>query len=304
MAEPDDKIEQNADGMDTPLLDDVSADLAPVVEEFMEQAAQQNEAAADSVPDVKNKPGSYISFEHIYKSFGDLVVLEDVSFCVNPGETLCILGRSGVGKSVALQMLMGFLKPDSGIIRVAGENICSFTEKEMQEIRRKVTMVFQNGALFDSITVGENVAFPMRERGDMEEDQILQVVKGLLEMVGVAGMEDLLPSDLSTGMKRSVAIARALAAQPEAVLYDEPTTMVDPLMAHLLGNLIERLKQQLHLTSIVVTHDMRLAKKLADRVVFLSAGKVVFFGTMEEMEKSQDPTVQEFLSLDELVIPV
>jgi len=304
MAEPDDKIEQNADGMDTPLLDDVSADLAPVVEEFMEQAAQQNEAAADSVPDVKNKPGSYISFEHIYKSFGDLVVLEDVSFCVNPGETLCILGRSGVGKSVALQMLMGFLKPDSGIIRVAGENICGFTEKEMQEIRRKVTMVFQNGALFDSITVGENVAFPMRERGDMEEDQILQVVKGLLEMVGVAGMEDLLPSDLSTGMKRSVAIARALAAQPEAVLYDEPTTMVDPLMAHLLGNLIERLKQQLHLTSIVVTHDMRLAKKLADRVVFLSAGKVVFFGTMEEMEKSQDPTVQEFMSLDELVIPV
>ena len=134
-------------------------------------------------------------------------------------------------------------------------------------------MVFQNGALFDSITVGENVAFPMRERGEMAEDQILQVVKGLLEMVGVAGMESLLPSDLSTGMKRSVAIARALAAQPEAVLYDEPTTMVDPLMAHLLGNLIERLKQQLHLTSIVVTHDMRLAKKLADRVVFLQCGQ-------------------------------
>lgn len=304
MGEPDDKVEQRDDGSEAPLLDDVSADVSPVVENFMEQAAQQNEAAADAVPDVKNKPGSYISFEHIYKSFGDFVVLEDVNFCVNPGETLCILGRSGVGKSVSLQMLMGFLKPDSGIIRVAGENICGYTEKELQEIRRKVTMVFQNGALFDSITVGENVAFPMRERGDMEEDQIFKVVKGLLEMVGVAGMEDLLPSDLSTGMKRSVAIARALAAQPEAVLYDEPTTMVDPLMAHLLGNLIERLKEQLHLTSIVVTHDMRLAKKLADRVVFLSAGKVVFFGTMEEMEKSKDDTVQEFLSLDELVIPV
>jgi phospholipid/cholesterol/gamma-HCH transport system ATP-binding protein len=123
-------------------------------------------------------------------------------------------------------------------------------------------------------------------------------------MVGVAGMENLLPSDLSTGMKRSVAIARALASQPEAVLYDEPTTMVDPLMAHLLGNLIERLKQQLHLTSIVVTHDMRLAKKLADRVVFLSAGKAVFFGTMAEMEKSNDPTVQDFLTLDDLVMPV
>ena len=286
-----------------PLIDYVSADVAPVVSEFMDRAAQQNEAAAEAVPDVRNKPGSYISFEHIYKSFGDFVVLEDVSFCVLPGETLCILGRSGVGKSVSLQMLMGFLKPDSGIIRVAGENITGYSETQMQEIRRKVTMVFQNGALFDSISVGENVAFPLRERGELQEDQILQVVKGLLEMVGVAGMENLLPSDLSTGMKRSVAIARALASQPEAVLYDEPTTMVDPLMAHLLGNLIERLKQQLHLTSIVVTHDMRFARKLADRVVFLHGGKAHFFGTMEEMERSQDPILQEFLALDELVIP-
>jgi phospholipid/cholesterol/gamma-HCH transport system ATP-binding protein len=286
-----------------PLNTDVSADVAPVVEEFMGQAAQQNEAAAEAVPDVKNKPGPYISFEHVYKSFGDLIVLEDVSFCVLPGETLCILGRSGVGKSVSLQMLMGFLKPDKGRINVAGEDICGFTEREMQAIRRKVTMVFQNGALFDSITVGENVAFPLRERGDLAEDQILQVVKGLLEMVGVAGMENLLPSDLSTGMKRSVAIARSLAAQPEAILYDEPTTMVDPLMAHLLGDLIERLKQQLHLTSIVVTHDMRFAKKLADRVVFLHQGKAHFFGTMEQMEKSDDPILQEFLALDELVMP-
>ncbi len=289
---------------DTPLLDSVSDDVSPMVEEFMEQAAQQNEAAVEAVPDVRNKPGPYISFEHVFKAFGDVVVLDDVSFSILPGETLCILGRSGVGKSVSLQMLLGFLKPDKGTIQVAGENICGFTERELQAIRRKVTMVFQNGALFDSISVGENVAFPMRERGEMDEGQILQVVKGLLEMVGVAGMEGLLPSDLSTGMKRSVAIARALAAQPEAVLYDEPTTMVDPLMAHLLGDLIERLKQQLHLTSIVVTHDMRLAKKLADRVVFLSGGKAVFFGTVAEMERSQDPVVQEFLSLDELTIPV
>lgn len=285
------------------LTADVSEDVAPAVEEFMEQAAAQNEAAAEAVPDVKNKPGPYISFEHVYKSFGDFVVLEDVSFFVNAGETLCILGRSGVGKSVSLQMLMGFLKPDKGTINVAGENICGMNEKEMQEIRKKVTMVFQNGALFDSISVGENVAFPLREHKDLEEGQILQVVKGLLEMVGVAGMDGLLPSDLSTGMKRSVAIARALASQPEAVLYDEPTTMVDPLMAHLLGDLIERLKQQLHLTSIVVTHDMRFAKKLADRVVFLHGGKAHFFGTMDEMERSEDPILQEFLLLDELVIP-
>jgi phospholipid/cholesterol/gamma-HCH transport system ATP-binding protein len=288
---------------DVPLTADVSADVAPAVEEFMDQAKVQNEAAAEAVPDVRNKPGSYISFEKVSKSFGDVVVLEDVSFCVLPGETLCILGRSGVGKSVSLQMLMGFLKPDSGIIRVAGDPITGYTEAQMQVVRRKVTMVFQNGALFDSITVGENVAFPLRERADLAEEQILQVVKGLLEMVGVAGMENLLPSDLSTGMKRSVAIARALAAQPEAILYDEPTTMVDPLMAHLLGDLIERLKQQLHLTSIVVTHDMRFAKKLADRVVFLHAGRARFFGTMEEMERSSDPVLQEFLSLDELVMP-
>jgi phospholipid/cholesterol/gamma-HCH transport system ATP-binding protein len=285
------------------LVADVSADVQAAVGDFMEQAAQQNEAAAEEIPDVKNKPGAYISFDHVYKSFGDFVVLEDVSFCVNPGETLCILGRSGVGKSVSLQMLLGFLKPDQGTINVAGENICGFNESELQRIRRKVTMVFQNGALFDSISVGENVAFPLRERRDLDEGQIQQVVKGLLEMVGVAGMEGLLPSDLSTGMKRSVAIARALAAQPEAVLYDEPTTMVDPLMAHLLGDLIERLKQQLHLTSIVVTHDMQFARKLADRVVFLHQGKARFFGTMEEMERSDDPILKEFLTLDELILP-
>ena len=284
---------------ETPLVADVSSDAAPVIEEFIGHAAQQNESAVEAVAEVR----PYISFEHVSKSFGSLSVLEDVSFCVMPGETLCILGRSGVGKSVSLQMVMGFLKPDSGRIFVAGEDICCFTEREMLAIRQKVTMVFQNGALFDSISVGENVAFPLRERGELGEEQILLVVKGLLEMVGVSGMEHLLPSDLSTGMKRSVAIARALAAQPEAVLYDEPTTMVDPLMAHLLGTLIERLKQQLHLTSIVVTHDMRLARKLADRVVFLHQGKVLFFGTMEEMEQSREPVLVEFLALDRLTVP-
>ena len=290
--------------VDEPLTAEVSADVQATVEEFMEKAAAQNEAAAEEIPETKaHKPGAYISFENVSKSFGSFSVLKGVSFCVNPGETLCILGRSGVGKSVSLQMLLGFLKPDSGKVMVAGEDITGFTERQLQDIRRKVTMVFQSGALFDSITVGENVAFPLRERGEMEEDQIFQVVKGLLEMVGVAGMDDLLPSDLSTGMKRSVAIARALASQPEAVLYDEPTTMVDPLMAHLLGNLIERLKQQLHLTSIVVTHDMRFAKKLADRVVFLHEGEARFFGTMEEMERSKDEVLQEFLTLDALVLP-
>jgi phospholipid/cholesterol/gamma-HCH transport system ATP-binding protein len=199
-----------------------------------------------------------------------------------------------------LHNIMGFLKPDSGRVIVAGEDITDYTEEQMEPVRKKVTMVFQNGALFDSLTVGENVAFPLRESGGLSEEQMFQIIDGLLQMVGVQVMRDLLPSDLSTGMKRSVAIARALAARPECVLYDEPTTMVDPLMAQLLGDLIKRLKIQLHLTSVVVTHDMRLAEKVADRIVFLYEGKAIFFGTYAQMEKDPHPIVQEFLSLDEL----
>ena len=247
-----------------------------------------------------NQTAPYIEFKDVSKSFGDNRVLDGVSFDVKPAETVCILGRSGVGKSVSLHHIMGFLKPDSGRVIVAFEDITDYPEEELERIRKKVTMVFQNGALFDSLTVGENVAFPLRERRELSEEQIFQIVDGLLEMVGVKEMRELFPAELSTGMKRSVAIARALAAQPECVLYDEPTTMVDPLMAQLLGDLIQRLKQQLHLTSVVVTHDMRLAKKLADRVVFLHEAKVIFFGTSEEMERSDEPIVKEFLELDEV----
>ncbi len=230
----------------------------------------------------------YIEFKEVSKAFGDRVVLEKVSFDVLPGEMVCILGRSGVGKSVALHNIMGFLKPDSGRVIVAGQDITGYNEVQLEEIRKKVTMVFQNGALFDSLTVGENVAFPLREKRELSEEQIYQVVDGLLEMVGVKEMRELLPSDLSTGMKRSVAIARALSAQPECVLYDEPTTMVDPLMGNLLGDLIARLKLQL------------LAKKLADRVVFLYEGRAIFFGPYKEMEKSNEPIIHEFLELDEV----
>ena len=246
----------------------------------------------------ENRP--YIEFEKVNKAFGDKVVLQDVSFEAQAGETVCILGRSGVGKSVALHHIMGFLKPDSGRVRVAYEDITDYPESELERIRKKVTMVFQNGALFDSLSVGENVAFPLRERRDLTEAQIFQIVDGLLEMVNVGAYRDQLPSDLSTGMKRSVAIARALAAQPEAILYDEPTTQVDPLTAHLLGDLIRKLKTQLKLTSIVVTHDMALAKKIADHILFLHEARVVFFGTPAEMMHSDVEIVREFLALDSL----
>jgi len=246
--------------------------------------------------------GPYIEFKEVSKSFGSKKVLDKVSFSVMPAETVCILGRSGVGKSVSLHNIMGFLKPDSGRLIVAYQDVTDYTDEQMDEIRKKVTMVFQNGALFDSLTVGENVAFPLREHRELSEKQIFQVVDGLLDMVGVKEMRDLLPSDLSTGMKRSVAIARALAARPDCVLFDEPTTMVDPLMAQLLGDLIKRLKAQLHLTSVVVTHDMRLAKKLADRIVFLHEARALFFGTYPEMEKCDEPIIQEFLTLDQLTL--
>jgi phospholipid/cholesterol/gamma-HCH transport system ATP-binding protein len=245
-------------------------------------------------------PRPFLEFQHVSKAFGDNHVLSDVSFGVLPGETVCVLGRSGVGKSVSLHLLMGFLKPDSGRVMVAYEDITDYPEIELERVRKKVTMVFQNGALFDSLTVAENVAFPLRERRELSEEQIWQIVDGLLEMVRVKAMSDLLPSELSTGMKRSVAIARALAAQPEAILYDEPTTMVDPLMARHLGDLIKTLKTELKLTSVVVTHDMRLAEKLADHLIFLDSAQIVFYGTAEEMERSRVPLVQEFLQLDRL----
>jgi phospholipid/cholesterol/gamma-HCH transport system ATP-binding protein len=289
-----------------PAEDETPLEIPPelIREEVREaQEAQQAQENGSSPKTPAKPPEPYIVFDHVSKSFGDLHVLDDVSFAVMTGETLCILGRSGVGKSVSLQQIMGFLKPDKGRILVAGEDITQFSDAQMDEVRKKVTMVFQSGALFDSLSVGENVAFPLRERRELEEDQIQKIVNGLLEMVGVMGMAELLPSDLSTGMKRSVAIARAMAAQPEAILYDEPTTMVDPLMGRLLGDLIQKLKTQLLLTSIVVTHDMRFAERLADHVVFLHQGKVRFFGTMDEMKRSDDEILQQFLELDSLVLP-
>jgi phospholipid/cholesterol/gamma-HCH transport system ATP-binding protein len=242
----------------------------------------------------------YITFEHVYKAFGDKQVLEDVDFYVDPGETLVILGRSGVGKSVTLQHVMGFLKPDAGRIWVAGEDITEYKESELERIRRKVTMVFQSGALFDSLTIFENVAFPLREKHGYNESNIEEVVYGLLDLLEIRELADEFPAGMSTGMKRAAAIARALAAQPEAILYDEPTTMVDPLMSQHIEDLIERLKRQLKLTSVVVTHDTRLARRVADRMMFLESGRVGFFGTPEELSGCSDDLIREFFQEDRI----
>src|ERR1700676_3933764 len=252
---------------------------------------------------TKDQPGPYIAFKDIFKAFNDHHVLEHVTFDVMPGETVCILGRSGVGKSVTLQIIMGFLKADSGRVIVAQQDITDFTEVELEQIRKHVTMVFQNGALFDSLTVRENVAFPLRERGGLEESQVVQVVERLLGLVGAEDVEDQLPASLSTGRRRAVAIARALAAQPEVVLYDEPTTMVDPIIARRLGGIIQRLKHQLGFTSIVVTHDMRFAERLADLVLFLHQGRAHFFGALKDFLVSTDADIRQFLVLDEYQLP-
>lgn len=244
-----------------------------------------------------------IKFSNVSMAFGEHHVLEDVSFHVERGKTLCILGRSGVGKSVSLRLLMGFLKPDAGSIRVSGEEITELGEAGMQEIRKRVTMVFQNGALFDSLSVRENVAFPLRERGELYETHLDGTVDRLLSLVGAEDVTDLLPASLSTGRRRAVAIARALASQPEVVLYDEPTTMVDPIIARRLGGIIQRLKKQLGFTSIVVTHDMRFAKSLADAVLFLHQGRGMYFGSLEEFLASEDAEIRRFLNLDAYLLP-
>jgi phospholipid/cholesterol/gamma-HCH transport system ATP-binding protein len=252
-------------------------------------------------PDTDSGP--IISFSSISISFGDRTILQDVSFHVERGKTLCILGRSGVGKSVSLRMLMGFLRPDSGSIRVTGQEITELDEAGMQEIRKRVTMVFQNGALFDSLSVRENVAFPLRERGEIDETHLDGTVDRLLSLVGAEDVSDHLPASLSTGRRRAVAIARALASQPEVVLYDEPTTMVDPIIARRLGGIIQRLKKQLGFTSIVVTHDMRFARSLADSVLFLHQGRAQFFGPLAEFLASTDPEIKKFLALDAYLLP-
>jgi len=288
-----------------------TSDSSPQPEIPGELPEIDGEVLADIVGDKPAEPEGaessqrpMISFSHVSLWFDERRVLDNVSFVVHRGETLCILGRSGVGKSVALRILMGFLRPQVGSIRVDGEEINGVSEEGMQEIRKRVTMVFQNGALFDSLTVRENVAFPLRERGGLDEDQIQQIVERLIGLVGAEDVSDALPASLSTGRRRAVAIARALASQPEIVLYDEPTTMVDPIIARRLGGIIQRLKKQLGFTSIVVTHDMRFAERLADTVLFLHEGKAAFFGPLAGFLASPDPNIQQFLTLDAYELPV
>jgi len=243
----------------------------------------------------------FFEFRDVCKSFDDRAVLNNVSFRVKRGETCVIMGRSGVGKSVSLKHIMGFLKADSGQVFIDGQDVTDFSEPQFEVVRRKVTMVFQSGALFDSLTVAQNIAFPMDRQPGLTSEDVEAYIQKYAKMLEVEEVLDRLPSELSTGMKRAVSIARTLAQNPEAILYDEPTTMVDPIMAGHMGDLILRLKETFHKTSIVVTHDTHLARRLADTVVFLQDGKAQVFPTWADFENSRDPQLRNFLLQDELI---
>jgi len=250
---------------------------------------------------IYNRPMAYfIEFVDVHKSFDDRKVLDGVSFGVEKGETFAILGPSGVGKTVMLTHIVGLLKPDSGRIFVDGQDITDMRENQLAAVRKKVQLVFQSGALFDSISVWENVAFPLTDVG-VSDEEIDRKVTDILKLVEIEELADLMPSELSTGMKRAVAIARAVAAEPQAILYDEPTTMVDPLMSQTINNLVRKMQNQLGLTQMVVTHDIaNCAEKVADRVALLNKGKFVFQGTIQELYASDDPVVKEFVEEDRI----
>jgi len=242
----------------------------------------------------------FIEFIDVHKSFGDRVILDGVSFTVEKGKTFAILGPSGIGKTVTITHIVGLLKPDSGKIIVDGQDVTGLTEAELAPVRKKVQLVFQSGALFDSMTVWENVAFPFADTG-LSDDEVDRKVQEKLSLVDIEDLKDLMPSELSTGIKRAVAIARALAVEPQAILYDEPTTMVDPLMSQTINSLIRKMQRQLGMTQIGVTHDIaNCAEKVADRVALLDKGKFAFIGSMDELYASDHPVVREFVEEDRI----
>ena len=239
----------------------------------------------------------------LYKRFGEKAVLKGLSLEIFRGETLVIIGQSGCGKSVLLKHLIGLLKPDSGQIIVDGFDITKFNNKQMNEFRKRFGMLFQGAALFDSMSVGENIAFGLRKHTNLSDKAIRMIVSEKLEMVGLPGIEDMYPSEISGGMAKRVGLARAIAMDPEIILYDEPTTGLDPIMVTKIDELINKLKKELQVTSIVVTHDMRSTQEIADRVAMHYGGQIVEVGSKEEIFKTENPIVRQFIQ-GEIIGPI
>ncbi len=232
----------------------------------------------------------------VHKSFGENHVLNGIDLTVQEGETLVIIGRSGCGKSVFLKHIIGLMKPDAGTIIVDGRDITKISGRALNRVRRKFGMVFQGAALFDSLTVEENVGFYMFEYSKMPPADIAEIVDAKLRLVGLENVLDVKPAELSGGMKKRVSLARAIAHEPEIVLYDEPTTGLDPIMADVINELIIKLSEQLDVTSVVVTHDMVSAYKIADRIAMMYGGKIIAVGPPEEIKNSADAYVQQFIT--------
>src|SRR5437764_3943996 len=239
--------------------------------------------------------GSMIRVEGLVKRIGAQEILRGIDLNVARGETLAIIGRSGGGKSVLLKHLIGLMRPDTGEIWVEGQNIIKMTERQLASIRQKVGILFQGSALFDSMTVAENIAFPLREAGERDAKVLRKKVSEMLEIMEMSGQEEKMPVNLSGGMKKRVGLARSIIRQPSCILYDEPTSGLDPVVSDSINRLIRRLQQRFGVTSIVVTHDMKNAFHVADRIAYLHDGRIYFHGRPDELRPSPDPVIQDFL---------
>jgi len=239
--------------------------------------------------------GSMIAVHGLTKKIGAQEILRGIDLDVARGETLAIIGRSGGGKSVLLKHLIGLMRPDAGEIWVEGQNIIKMTERQLASIRQKVGILFQGSALFDSMTVAENIAFPLREAGERDPKILRKKVSEMLEIMEMPGQEDKMPVNLSGGMKKRVGLARSIVRQPSCILYDEPTSGLDPVVSDSINKLIRRLQERFGVTSIVVTHDMKNAFHVADRVAYLHDGRIYFHGTPDEVRRSSDQLLQDFL---------
>ena len=238
----------------------------------------------------------FISIRDLHKTLGRQEVLKGVDLDVESGQTLVVIGRSGGGKSVLLKHIIGLMKPTSGKVLVEGRDITGVTERKMAEIRKKIAILFQSAALFDSMSVEENIAFPLLESGMKDRKEIDRKVAEALEVVDLAGEQKKMPENLSGGMRKRVGLARAIVSRPECILYDEPTTGLDPIVADGVNHLIRRLQKRFQVTSIVVTHDMKSAFHVADQVAYLLEGRIYFKGTPKELQASEDPLIKDFIN--------
>lgn len=237
-----------------------------------------------------------IEIHKLYKKFNNLPVLNDLSLNIDKGQTCVIIGRSGCGKSVLLKHIVGLLKPDKGKVLVNHKEVAGLNELELSNLRSKISMVFQGGALFDSMNVTENVGFSLIEHTHTSQKEILDRVEESLSLVGLGGIGNLMPSELSGGMKKRVALARAICIRPEIILYDEPTTGVDPIAADSINELIRSLHDKLKVTSIVVTHDMKSAYHIADKIAMMYKGRIILEGAPKDIKESRDPVVHQFIN--------